>query len=380
MTTARTDLSDDTRLLHEFAQWRDRTPGADALRLARLVAGQVRRSGRHRLGDGLLATLDALHRRHHGRDAFLDAYLGAVLARRHNRFRNQTYLALPLVELAQADLGVGTELMSALLIADVVRHERRAENAAGLNPRTRDARIRHAMRFVAAVDPALDVRWQPGEWFALTALPVSREHDEYFFIRAQQAHEMVFSTLTAEVHEATAALRAEDIATATAHVTRAKQVFGRAEMLLRLVATVRPASFESFRRYTKGANAFQSEAYTRFAVACGTPGAEQLVSETFDNVAAAGAEAPRLDNFTCAWHDLVHRGPELADLTRAIDALESAHQQWRTTHRYLAASLLGSAHGPDNAEGMRYLLGCLDDRLFDLGSAAITSPRHPVAA
>ncbi len=310
------------------------------LALARLVTEQVRRFGRHHLDGGLLATLEALHTRRHGRDAFLDAFLDAVLARRRDRFRNQTYLALQLLELVRADLGVDPERMSALLMADIVRHERLPENAGQLDARTRDTRIRHATRFVAAVDPGLDVDVLQGEWFALTALPVSLEHDEYFFIRALQAHEMVFMTLTDELRAATQALRHGEIGTATAHVARARVVFERAAMLFRLVATMRPAAFHAFRQYTEGASAIQSESYKRFELACGTPTAERLVSEAFDNVPAVRAEAPRLDNFTRAWHDL-DRGPEAGALAGAVEQLEGSHQRWKQTHHALAASILG---------------------------------------
>ncbi|WP_219414605.1 tryptophan 2,3-dioxygenase family protein [Pseudonocardia nigra] len=341
-----------------------------ALRLARLVTGEVRRTGRHHLADGVLAALDTLHRRHRGRDGFLDAFLDAVLARRRDRFRNQTYLALPLVELVRADLGVDPERMAALLMADVVRHERRAT---GLDARTRDIRIRHATRFVAATDPALDVDRLPGGWFGLTALPVSLEHDEYFFIRALQAHEMVFTTLTDEMRAATRALRLGDLAAATARVRRAVDVFDRAAMLFRLVATMRPAAFHAFRQYTEGASAIQSEAYKRFELACGTPTAQRLVSEAFDNVPAVRAEAPGLDNFSRAWQDLGARGPAAAELTRAVEQLEAAHQRWKTTHHSLAAAMLGSAHGSGHTEGVPYLRRCLENRLFDLGPVALAA-------
>ena len=355
----------DVRLLAEIERWRHAEP--EALRLARLVAGEVRRTGRHHLGDGLLVALDALHRRHRGRDAFLDAFLDAVLARFRDRFRNQSYLALPLVELVRAELGVDAERMSGLLMADVVRHERRAT---GLDARTRDTRIRHATRFVAAVHPLLDVEQLPGGWFALTALPVSLEHDEYFFIRALQAHEMVFTTLTEELRTATRALRLGDVTTATARVRRSVAVFDRAAMLFRLVATMHPAAFHAFRKDTEGASAIQSEAYKRFELACGTPTPQRLRSEAFDNVPAVRAEAPGLDNFSRAWHETGRQGPAAAELARTVAQLEACHQRWKTSHHSLAAALLGSAHGSGYTEGVPYLRRCLENRLFDLAEAA----------
>jgi tryptophan 2,3-dioxygenase len=364
----------DVRLLREIERSRHAQP--EALRLARLVTGEVRRTGRHHLADGLLAALDALHRRHRGLDAFLDAFLDAVLARRHDRFRNQTYLALPLVELVRADLGVDAERMSAVLMADVVRHERRATE---LDARTRDTRVRHAARFVAAVDPTQDVDLRPGGWFALTALPVSLEHDEHFFIRALQAHEMVFTSLTDELRAATQALRLGDLATATARVRRAVEVFGRAAMLFRLVATMRPAAFHAFRQYTEGASAIQSEAYKRFELACGTPTAQRLVSEAFDNVPAVRREAQTSDNLSRAWQDLGPRGQGATELARVVEQLEVGHQRWKTTHHSLAATMLGSAHGSGYTEGVPYLRRGLENRLFDLDAVMPERRCRPLA-
>lgn len=365
-------------LAGEIDRWR--REGHDPLRLARLVGAQVERVGRHHLDHGLLTTLDALYRRHHGRNVALDAFLDAVLARRHDRFRNQTYLALPLLELVRADLGVDAELMSALLMADVVRHERRPEHASRLDARTRDTRIRHAGRFVATVDPALDLRWLPGPWFALTALPVSREDDEYPFIRALQAHEMVFLTLTDELRAATRALRERDLPTATAHVDRAGTVLERAAMLFGLVATMRPAAFHGFRRYTAGASAFRSEAYERFELACGRPTAQRVGSEAFENMPGMRDEGASQDCFSDAWRDLGVGGPAAGALLEAVGELESGHQRWRTTHHAPAASMLGGAHGSGHPEGVPYLRGCLDNRLFDLRGADAARPRSPLAA
>lgn len=162
---------------------------------------------------------------------------------------------------------------------------------------------------------------------------MSLEHDEYFFVRALQAHEMVFTTLTEELGTATQALRRGDVATATARVRRGVAVFDRAAMLFRLVATMRPAAFHAFRQYTEGASAIQSEAYKRFELACGTPTAQRLCSEAFDNVPAVRAEAPGLDNFSRAWHDVGRHGPAAAELARTVAQLEAGHQRGCSTWR-----------------------------------------------
>lgn len=342
MLSAPTCLPD---LNPEIDRWR--REGQDPLRLAGLVGDRIGRVGRHRLDRGLLTTLDVLHRRHRGRDGFLDAFLDAVLARRDDRFGGRPYLALPLVELVRADLGIDPELMSALLMADVVRRERRPEHASRLDARTRDTRIRHAARFVAAVDPALDLRWLPGPWFALTVLPASLEYDEYFFIRVLQAHEMVFATLRDELRGATQALRDGDLETGTAHIDRANAVFGRAAMLFGLVTTVRPESFRVFGRF--------SEPTIR-------------------------PEAPSLDDITSAWRQLDAGGPPAARFVCAVEKLEIGLRWWRTTHRTLTAGLLETVPGSADAVSAPDLLGCLGQGLIGLGGAEVVPPRRPMAA
>lgn len=93
--------------------------------LARLVTAQVRATGRHHLGEPLLAALEDVQHRHCAHDAFLDAFLDSILARRQDRFRNQTYLALPLLDriLADPSSGLNPERLSAMLVANVIRHE-----------------------------------------------------------------------------------------------------------------------------------------------------------------------------------------------------------------------------------------------------------------
>lgn len=314
----------DQEIAREIDRLRRSGPYADGLPLARLVTAQVLRSGRHHLGTDLLTQLDALRR---GRgERVLDAYLDAVLARRRDRFRGPAYLALPLLELVRDDHGLDHERTAALLLADVVRHERRP--GARCDARTRELRIAHAARFVTAVDPALGLRWTPGPWFALSVLPVSAEHDEYTFVRTLQAQEMLFGALTVAVRDSTQALRDGDVAAATADLDRARGLLGRATVLLRLLATTRRSAFRAFRRHTEGV--LWPEAHRRFTLACSAP------------IAGDGADLPpRFDNFTSAWADLPLRGPATDALHRAVTRLEGAHQRWRTMHDGLTAAMLG---------------------------------------
>ncbi|GEL23993.1 hypothetical protein PSU4_29470 [Pseudonocardia sulfidoxydans NBRC 16205] len=355
----------------------------DAPAIAAAVAARARRSGSHALPVAMLVRLGELRRRHGAGHPFLDAYLGCVLARHEGRFHNRTYLALPLLERVQAAAGLGPDRFAALLLADVVRFERRAAGPDLPDPATRRKRIRHALRFVAAshdppvtADDEVDAVPLPAlptdelaTWFALSVQRVSARHDEYFFIRALQAHEMVFTTLADEMVAATAALRAGRADEAVAHLERAERVFARAAMLFRLVATLRVDAFLDFREHTEGASAIQSEQYKRFEAACARPGSARLNSAAFANVPRVRAaveagedtlSAARLE----AVPDTALGATERRALDRVLGRLESAHQRWKAAHHGLAVRMLGDAPGSGYTAGVPYLHACLSNRLF----------------
>ncbi|MCW0214433.1 MAG: tryptophan 2,3-dioxygenase family protein [Pseudonocardia sp.] len=364
----------DPALRRELDRWS--AAPADGLRLARLVTCQVRRHGKHRLGVPLLAALAGIRDRHGDADTFLAAFLDSVLDRHEDRFRNQTYLALPLLGLILADRSSGLDphRLSALLVADLLAHE---APVAGTEPGEADVRrkrIRHATTLLAAVSPAHlgDPPAPPptpaGAWLALTVLPVSVVHDEYFFLRCLQIHELVFTVLTEGLRDATRAVRCRRVGDAVAHVRRARTVFHRAALLFRIVATMRPAQFHDFRRFTDGASAIQSEAYKRFEIACGDPAAERIASEAFSNVPVVLAEARHGDSLARATADLRRdggaAGPDLDRLTAEVELVETAHHRWRTTHHRLAVRMLGDAPGSGHTAGVPYLRQCLGNRLF----------------
>ncbi|MGI5125679.1 tryptophan 2,3-dioxygenase family protein [Pseudonocardia sp. CA-107938] len=337
----------------------------DGLALARHVAARVRAVGSAALPASFLAELDALRDR--GTGPHLRAFLDSVLARRDGRFVNRHYLALPLLEL----VGLDPDRLAALLMADVVRHE--LHNAGSPDSPAPDVlrkRVRHARRFVGrclgeTVEPACPLDGLPDApaagWLDLTVLPVSTRHDEHFFIRSLQCHELTFTVLVADVRAATAALRAGDVDGAVAHLDHAGTVFERAQLLFRIVATMSADAFADFRTHTEGASAVQSDQYKRFEVACGRPRAERLASMAFDGVPAVRAEAlAGGDDLSRALLDV----PPTERLTAAVRRLEAAHQRWKATHRSLAARMLGDRPGSGYSSGVPYLGECLRNRLF----------------
>ncbi|MFG2230654.1 tryptophan 2,3-dioxygenase family protein [Streptomyces sp. NPDC048723] len=394
--------------------------GPDGIHLARTVTQEVRRTGKHFLPQPLLLRLGEIHNRHAAhRRPHLQAFLDCMLDKHEGRYGNRTYLSLPLLELllgeGETDAAPDPNRMATLLISDVIRFEiqtkaparesresqasrasRESVDRDPPDPVTLRKRLRHAMRFVAhdlGVPDADDLtsraahvpwsRWADvaellprpaatgaGHWFDVTVQPVYVLHDEYFFIRALQAHEMIFTAIAADVRAAIGALRAGRLDAAADHVDRAAGLFDRASALFRMVATMRPGHFSAFRRFTQGASAIQSEQYKRFEILCGLPTAPRLESEAFANVPSVRAEAEgdAHDTVVRAYLDLrrsVRCGEaEWNHFRSALGGLEERHQRWKSTHRSLAARMLGGAHGSGYTAGVPYLAECLDNRLF----------------
>jgi tryptophan 2,3-dioxygenase len=207
-----------------------------------------------------------------------------------------------------------------------------------------------------------------GEWLELTVQPVSTVHDEYFFMRVLQAHEMSFAGMNWRLREATAAIRAADFGTATFRLEEVVSFMDRNASLFRLVATMRYEAFHTFREFTDGASAIQSEQYKRFEGLCGLPPAARLRSESFDSVPAVQAEVNGgQDTITDAYRDAcaTDRHPaELATVAALLRALEDSHRRWKSTHVTLASRMLGDARGSGHTTGVGYLRQWVDHRLF----------------
>ncbi|MEU7895178.1 tryptophan 2,3-dioxygenase family protein [Nonomuraea sp. NPDC049152] len=385
---------------------------ADGISLARLVTDQVRRAGKHFLPERLLVQLSDVRIQRAEFDPFLDAFLDCILDKHEGRFWNRTYLALPLLELLldEQHSGLSPARLSTLLISDVLRFEIEAAGGSSQSPgrdrpdpMTLRKRLRHALRFVADDLDASDADDQPsrtahamagsrledlpdhlpkppateaGRWFDLTVQPVSILHDEYFFIRVLQTHEMIFTEIASDLRAAIGALRDGRPDACVARVNHAVAVFERAASLFRMVATMRPAHFHGFRQFTEGASAIQSEQYKRFEILCGPPPAPRFRSAAFTSVPVVRAEAESdHDSLTAAYlelHGQAECNPaQWATLDAALSRLESIHQRWKSTHRTLAVRMLGDARGSGDTAGVPYLTRCLGNRLFpQLGEAS----------
>jgi tryptophan 2,3-dioxygenase len=418
---AGTPAAAEAALTSEIGRWLARDTAAadlDALALAQALEAVVRWHGLHHLPEHHLAALDAARSRHRGRDLLLDGLLDSALAKRDGRYWNRTYLCLAVLERAVEGpvAPVDPIALAALLAADIVRDEldavRRDVPVGELgrpDGRGLRARIGHAMRFAAAnlgaevaadvldvvahapesglpavleLLPAPPVAWV-GPWLDVTVLPVSTVHDERFFIRALQAHEMVFTAAARRVALAVEALRADEAAEAARRLRQVTALVDRGQSLFRMVATMRTVAFHTFRDRTDGASAIQSEQYKRFELRCAPPTPERATSAAFQAVPAVQAEAAAgVDTVVDAWLDLRRRRPDhpaAAELLGAMRALEQSHGRWKATHVTLAARMLGDARGSGYTAGVPYLRRWADHPLFGAlpaVAAALGTPKR----
>lgn len=391
-------------LSNELEHWLDPSVPPDELEslvLARLITHEVRWVGKHFLQPDRLERLAAIRDRHGGRDPYLDAFLQCILDKYDGRFWNRTYLSLPVLEALQAEHDLLPYALAALLAADIIRYElcaaHRRTDVSPLgrpDPRTLRTRLRHSLRFMTshlvgtepeellsaiAREPEADLPalllQMPSpsfaisaEWLELTVQPVSTVHDEYFFMRVLQAHEMSFAGMNWRMQDAAAAIRDRQFGVATHLLEEVVAFMDRNASLFRLVATMRYEAFHTFREFTDGASAIQSEQYKRFEALCGLPPARRLGSPAFESVPTVLAEVTRgQDSMTDAYRDAETAGrhpAELASIAALLRSLEDSHRRWKSTHVTLATRMLGDARGSGYTSGVGYLSEWVDHRLF----------------
>lgn len=340
-------------------------------------------------------------------------YLDCVLDKTDNRYRYETYLALPVLRplLSGHQETSPAPRIAAYLIADAMRFELRAlhgwhEQMPAARPAldTVRKRLRKGARFVApwvspgkfsrgpgdGLDYLLQLAERPEHQetaklllgalpaatdqdtalrIGMSVLPVDVLHDEYLFIRVLQASEITFVALADNVRAAIGGIRAQDADTVRAAVIAAAASIAQGGALFSILATMRADSFRRFRQFTEGASAIQSEHYKRFELLCGVPAAQRLASAAFSNVPAVQDEALGApETLTRAYLDARGQGwfgtAEWESIDGALDELETIHQRWKTTHFRIASKMLGDAPGSGYTAGVPYLRELLDNRLF----------------
>jgi tryptophan 2,3-dioxygenase len=331
------------------------------------------------------------------RDLSAGAYLNCVLDKHDDRYRYETYLALPVLKPL---ISSRTARLQALLVADAMRFELSALHGwHDQMPAARPSldvvrkRLRKGVRFAEpgqSLGYLLELAERPEEpenarlllaalpvapgqdatlRIAASVLPVDVLHDEYLFIRILQAAEATFVTLTRQLRAAIQGVRAPDADRTRAAVVAASQCIAQGGQLFSILATMSADSFRRFRQFTEGASAIQSEHYKRFELLCGVPSAQRLASAAFSNVPPVQNEVRGdLETLTRAYADARSQGwfdaAEWESIDAALDQLEQAHQRWKTTHFRIAAKMLGDAGGSGYTAGVPYLRELLDNRLF----------------
>ncbi|WP_183096324.1 hypothetical protein [Nocardioides stalactiti] len=372
----------------------------DPLGLARLVVQEIRVVGQHFLTPERLAALAAVRDRYDGRDPYLDSFLECVLDKHDGRYWNRTYLSIPVLDVILGENPLLPSGLAALLAADIVRYELcAAHRRTPVSPlgrpdaRTLRTRLRHSLRFMnahlgSAVSddllgaiardpeadlPALLLDLPPalaaaGDWLELSMQPVSTVHDEYFFIRVLQAHEMAFAGMCWRTRDTIAALRDGQLDAADRLLAQVVTFMDRNASLFRIVATLRYEAFHTFREFTDGASAVQSETYKRFEGLCGRPPSARLTSPAFESVPdVRGEVVSGQDTLSDAYRDAALADPGSAQVTRIAErlrALEASHHRWKATHVTLATRMLGDARGSGYTAGVGYLSQWVDHRLF----------------
>jgi tryptophan 2,3-dioxygenase len=382
--------------LSELACW-DRSPDPSAFPYDAVVAA-FRGVGKHFVGPDLLDELDRIRARvpegcpvH----SVLGRFLSTALDKFDGRYDNPSYLALEQLGLPGSDgcPDSGPALherdrLTALLLADVVRHE--LEHAPV--ERVTVKRCRHALRTALPAlgrlgievevddDPIVTAERMrdavlsaatPAELrkLQLTALPVSLVHDEYMFIRALQSYETTFALIGVQLGVAVAALARGDGEGAAAMLGQAESVLAESSAFWSLTGTMRTESFLTFREFTDGASAIQSRSYKRMESRCRRPDAERLDS-------AAYAEVPEVrerviagqPNIDSALDHAIEAGlltPEgHSAVSAAMSSFEAAVFKWRKTHHSIAVRMLGERRGTGGSAGTAYLDSVREIPLF----------------
>ncbi len=379
----------------------------------RATTAYVQTVGKHFMSAEVISKLAEIRTGLESRDSLAGSYIDCVLDKNDNRYRYETYLALPLLKplISSHSKSLPGPQLAAFLVADAMRFELRAlQGWHELMPVTRPPldiarkRLRKGVRFAApwcssceypgfqgrCLDYLLELAERPEQpetaglllaalpaatdpdaalSIAVSVLPVDVCHDEYLFIRILQASETTFVTLADHLQTAIGGIQAGDAEKTRTAVIAASQCMIQGSRLFSILATMNADSFQRFRQFTEGASAIQSEQYKRFELLCGVPSAQRLASAAFSNVPPVQDEARRdPETLTSAYLNARSQGcfgaAEWGSIDTALDMLEEAHRRWKTTHFRIASKMLGDAPGSGYTAGVPYLQELLDNRLF----------------
>ncbi|WP_274911226.1 hypothetical protein [Streptomyces sp. WZ-12] len=287
--------------------------------------------------------------------------------------------------------------LSALLTADLVRHElRRAAREERLGERRfrstaathlarhldahhgwadADTRPRHtgiaqAMhrcnRLLSAGGAGLP---EPLELLVESSLPVATaQPDEPLFLRSVQIMELLAEQAafhTAQAHQQ-ALVPTPDTAALTASLHATAANLARAQHVFRLVAIIDPAQFAAIRAATTGTGALQSPGFARLERRCRGEAALRPEPLAAVDLETAPPHTPSLSTALARATDRLetHDRAAAEDVRLAVDAVNGQWARWKRTHLGVAKKTIGDVPGTGGTDGIRYLARHLKEPLL----------------
>ena len=391
-----TTVSESARRALEAWVLRDRPPASYEFP-HRAVVGAVRAHGinrlPHALNDLLVHTWEQARKRDPepgGAEWVTTLWLECLTSRARGAPSYGTYTMTTLLErwCRLGDLPDRLTRISALLAADMIRHELRRGLREGDDGRRRSLLVA-ATRFARGLTPAPgwtgardDVspesppeavrrcnRLLSGDGAGLPptlallvegTVPVATlEPDEPLFLRSVQVMELL-AVLAAEyaaaAHEAALASEPDPHAL-EASLAGITDALAHARRCFRLVALIDPGQFAAIRAATAGTGALQSEGFAHLERRCrGTAGvrAETVGAVGLDTVPAP---APSLG-------DTLRAAPPDERRRRGVEAVNEQWARWKHTHYGVAKRIIGDVPGTGGTDGVRYLARHLKEPLL----------------
>ncbi|MFI0484320.1 hypothetical protein [Actinomadura sp. 9N215] len=372
------------------------------------VLDEYRRVGKHFVHKDLLCALDATRTRIFGRSTAdaseLKRFLNCALDKWDGHYDYATYIGLSLLPMpdveSPSEALARRDRLVLLLVTDALRFELdAADGRTGLLPRFRPdersvaKRCRLGVRAVGQdtwvvrprgrefVDDPMKVSRRLCEGLAaratsaerrfleLSMLPVYTVHDEYLFIRVLQAFEVTFAATCVLLRATINALLNGAGEIAAERLGSAEAVLRGSAPLFSFLATMRVASFHTFRQFTEGASAIQSDYYKMMEALCRTPDPERLNSPAYRSVPEVrrlvGEGVANVDEVFYAARAAGVLAPSAAsEVASAMDRFATTLKLWRRTHYRLAVRMLGERRGTGYTEGTPYLKQALDVPVF----------------
>ncbi|MEU5161216.1 hypothetical protein AB0G74_16640 [Streptomyces sp. NPDC020875] len=191
-------------------------------------------------------------------------------------------------------------------------------------------------------------------------LPVYTSHDEYLFIRVLQMFEVTFALMASQIKIAILRLTRSEAERATEAILLAERSLSESAPLFSLLVTMQVESFRTFRDFTEGASAIQSQNYKLMESLCCSPSEERRDSPAYYSVPDI---RQRILEGQVSLDDAYGRFaaqacPDANSRHLVMDALElfaSTMRRWRNTHYRLAVRMLGDRSGTGYTEGTPYL-------------------------